>query len=154
MADDDLTKSVTVKRSAKKKSGYTVGRQDDFYYVAEAPAKARVKPGDRVVGINGITSDEFIDEDDANDLIESIRIVVVPKDKLEEYDELHGEDDDDEEEFEEYDRSKKRGGPGAVPIPAGGGRPKVCKKFKLSFCLFLVVIQDNSDVLVDLCCCG
>lgn len=130
-ADDDLTKTVTVKRSSKKKSSYTIGEQDGYYYVAECPNKARVRPGDRIMGVNGINSDEFMDEDDANDLIDSIRITVVPQDKLDEYDELHGgdeedmeEDDDEEEEYEEYDRDRSKkglgGGGGAAPVPVGG----------------------------------
>ena len=123
---DDLTRSVTVKRTAKKKSGYTVSEQNGVYYVSEAPAKARVTPGDKVVGINGIRSDDFLDEDDANDLIESIRIVVIPEDKIEEYDDAAAaaeaaenggddEDSDDEEQYEEYDRRSK-------PKGAGSGR--------------------------------
>ena len=108
---EDLTKTLTVKRSAKKKSGYTVSEEDSVYHLEKAPAKARVNPGDRVVGINGIPADEFLGEDDANDLIESIRIVVVPKDKLDEYDGIKQDDlDDDEEEeeedYEEYDRTR------------------------------------------------
>lgn len=99
----DLTKAVTVKRNAKKKSGYIVSEQEGYYYVKEAPAKARVNPGDKVVGINGIKADEFLDEDDANNLIESIRIVVIPQDKIEEYDNAKGAADE-EEQYEEYDR--------------------------------------------------
>jgi len=125
---EDLTKSVTVKRSAKKKSGYVVGEQDGYYYLSETPAKARVKPGDRIMGINGIAAEEFLDEDDANDLIESIRITVVPQANIEEYDELYGggaeeQDDDDEEEedYEEYDRDRNRG---KQTVPAGGGVPR------------------------------
>ena len=108
---EDLTKTLTVKRSTKKKSGYTVSEKDSVYYLENAPTKARVNPGDQVLGINGIPADEFLDEDDANDLIESIRIVVVPKDKLDEYDGIKQDDlDDDEEEeeedYEEYDRTR------------------------------------------------
>ena len=111
---EELTKSCTVKRKSKKKSGYTVSEDDGVYYLENAPTKARVNPGDIVVGINGIPVDEFLDVDDANDLIESIRIVVVPKDKLDEYDGVQKDDDDDdddddeEEDYEEYDRSRKK----------------------------------------------
>jgi hypothetical protein len=130
--ENNLTKTVTVKRSGKKKSSYTVGEQDGYYYVAECPNKARVRPGDRIIGINGISSDEFMDEDDANDLIESIRITVVPQDKLEEYDELHGGGGDDEEkESGEIDREESSKFNCVAPIPVqniGGdedGGPKV-----------------------------
>lgn len=138
MPDDEennLTKTVTVKRSGKKKSSYTVGEQDGYYYVAECPNKARVRPGDRIIGINGISSDEFMDEDDANDLIESIRITVVPQDKLQEYDELHGGvcGDDEEEESEEVHLEDCSKVGSIVPVPGqrGGGNdddggPKVC----------------------------
>lgn len=109
MTDEDLTKTVTVKRSAKKKSGYTVAEQEGYYYMAETPAKARVTPGDKVVGINGIKAEEFLDENDANDLIESIRIVVVPKDNFEEYDERHaGERNETQEDVgQDEDKNEK-----------------------------------------------
>jgi DNA-directed RNA polymerase subunit RPC12/RpoP len=85
----DLTETLLLKRSTKKKSGYSVSEEDSVYYVGETPSKARVSLGDRVVGINGISADDFLDEDDANGLIESIRIVVVPKDKIDEYDRIY-----------------------------------------------------------------
>ena len=113
---EDLTKAVTVKRNAKKKSGYTVSEQEGYYYVKESPAKARVNPGDKVVGINGIKADEFLDEEDANNLIESIRIVVIPQDKIEEYDNVKGTVEE-EEHYEEYDR---RNQPKAMPQPSNG----------------------------------
>jgi hypothetical protein len=116
----DLTKAVTVKRNAKKKSGYIVSEQDGYYYLQEAPAKARVTPGDKVVGINGIKAEEFLDEDDANNLIECIRIVVIPQDKIEEYDNQGVEDD--EEQYEEYDRrNQPKGAANATPDGARGG---------------------------------
>jgi predicted metalloprotease with PDZ domain len=131
----DLTKAVIVKRNAKKKSGYTVAEQEGYYYLKEAPAKARVTPGDKVVGINGIKAEEFLDEDDANNLIESIRIVVIPQDKIEEYDNKKGVEDE-EEQYEEYDR---RNQPRAAPqvasstansVPGKEG-PVVSPKFVL-----------------------
>jgi len=119
MTDDDLTKTLLLKRSSKKKSGYSVAEDDDGYYVEKAPSKARVNPGDKVVGINGIPSDEFLDEDDANGLIESVRLVVVPKDKLDEYDRVYHGDDvvDDDEDYEEYDRSRDRRSRGMKAVP-------------------------------------
>lgn len=115
--EDNLTKTVTVKRSGKKKASYTVGEQDGYYYVAECPNKARVRPGDRIVGINGISSDEFMDEDDANDLIESIRITVVPQDMLDEYDKLHGTAAKEEEDTEEFEREESNKNNSIVPVP-------------------------------------
>lgn len=125
MSSEDFTKTVVLKRNAKKKSGYTIVEQDGEYFVQAVPAKARVNEGDKVVGINGIGCDEFVDEDDANDLIESIRIVVVPEDQIADYDaareaEEEGEVKDEEssdEEFEVVERPKikskgKKGAPG------------------------------------------
>lgn len=105
---EDLTKTLLLKRSTKKKSGYLVAEEDNGYYLETAPSKARVNSGDRVVGINGIPAEEFLDADDANGLIESIRIVVVPKDKVDEYDRVYQADDivEDEEDYEEYDRAR------------------------------------------------
>lgn len=105
----DITKTLLLKRSTKKKSGYSVSEEDSGYYLGKTPSNARVNPGDRVVGINGISADEFLDEDDANGLIDSIKIVVVPKDKLDEYDGTFEGDDiieDDDEAYEEYDRTR------------------------------------------------
>jgi len=112
-----LTKTLLLKRNTKKKSGYTVAEEDSGYYLENTPSKARVNPGDRIVGINGIPAEEFLDEDDANGLIESIRIVVVPKNKIDEYDHVNGRDTDgsDDEDYEEYDRSR-----GAAAIPRRG----------------------------------
>jgi len=117
---EDLTKTLLLKRSTKKKSGYLVSEEESGYYLETAPSKARVNPGDRVVGINGIPADEFLDEDDANGLMESIRIVVVPKDKLDEYDEIYQGDDIVEDDiYEEYDRNRsvkpKSNGLKAIP---------------------------------------
>jgi hypothetical protein len=117
---EEHTRSVTVKRTAKKKSGYKLSEEDGEYFIAEAPPKARVNVGDKVVGVNGIKADEFADDDDANDLIESIRIVAVPEDEIEEYEaakeaEGNAQESDEEEEsdveevYEEYDRSKAKG---------------------------------------------
>lgn len=111
MSSEDFTKAVVLKRSAKKKSGYTIVGKEGEYFVQETPAKARVNEGDKVVGINGITSDEFVDEDDANDLIESIRIVVVPEDKIKEYEaakeaEEGAGDESSEDEYEEVVRPR------------------------------------------------
>lgn len=105
---NDLTKTLLLKRSTKKKSGCSVAEEDSGYFLETAPEKTRVNPGDRVVGINGIPADEFLDEDDANGLIESIRIVVVPKENLDEYDRIYQGEEivEDEEDYEEYDRAR------------------------------------------------
>jgi len=137
MSSEDLTKTVVLKRSAKKKSGYTIVEKDGEYFVEAVPAKARVNEGDKVVGINGIVSDEFVDVDDANDLIESIRIVVVPEDQIADYEaakeaeeagEAKGEESSDEE-FEEVER------------PRGGSKAKKAAPVSES----ALVVRDNND---------
>lgn len=122
---EELTRTLTVKRTSKKKSGYSVQEEGSEYFLATAPDKARVSPGDKIVGINGISVDQFHDEDDANDLIESIRIVVVPRENLDKYDGImqrggiEEKEEDDDEEYEEYDRTRGRG-PAAVGTAAVG----------------------------------
>jgi DNA-directed RNA polymerase subunit RPC12/RpoP len=120
---EEHTKAVTVKRKANKKSGYTLKEKEGSYYVADAPARARVNPGDEVVAINGIKSEEFIDEADANELIECIRIVVIPEAELEEYDkkkqaEEGKETQDEEEEDEEEEDEEEEAAPPPPPKKA------------------------------------
>ena len=107
---EDLTNTLLLKRNTKKKSGYSVAEEGGGYVLESTPSKARVRSGDRVVRINGIPAEEFLGEEDANGLIESIRIVVIPKEKLDEYDDLNKgrgmvDSETDEEDYEEYDRS-------------------------------------------------
>jgi predicted metalloprotease with PDZ domain len=85
MSSEDFTRAVTVKRNTKKKSGYTVSGSDGEYCMGAVPDKARVNVGDRITGINGIKAEEFTNEDDANQLIDSIRLVVVPADEIADY---------------------------------------------------------------------
>ena len=85
MPSEDFTRAVTVKRNTKKKSGYTVTQTDGEYVMGAVPDKARVNVGDKIVAINGITSDEFADEEDANELMDSIRLVVVPAAEIADY---------------------------------------------------------------------
>lgn len=85
MPSEDFTRTVTVKRSAKKKAGYTVTEENGEYFVGGVPDKPRVNVGDRIVGINGIPAEDFEDEEDANVLINSIRLVVVPADEISDY---------------------------------------------------------------------
>lgn len=85
MSSEDFTRAVTVKRNTKKKSGYSIAKSDDGYYMEAVPDKARVNIGDIIVGINGVKAEDFADEEDANELLESIRLVVVPADEIEDY---------------------------------------------------------------------
>jgi hypothetical protein len=131
---EDYIKYVTVKRQAKKKSGYSVEERDGEYFVSEAPARARVNVGDKIVTINGITDEEFTDEDDANDLIESMRIVVIPADEIDEYDAAVNAEDGEEEEEEEEKEESQNVSPPVSPKKRGKGKadsaPKDKKKKK------------------------
>ncbi|CAJ1900179.1 unnamed protein product [Cylindrotheca closterium] len=146
MSSEDYTKTVVLKRSAKKKSGYAIVEKEGEYFVDAIPPKARVNEGDKVVGINGITSDEFVDEDDANDLIESIRIVVVPEDQIADYEaakeaedagEVAGEESS-EEEYEEVQRPRGKGKKKAAPAAAAGPTPESA-----------LVVRDEEDEEAD-----
>ena len=133
---DDHIKYVTVKRSVKKKSGYSVEERDGEYFVSEAPAKARVNVGDKIVTINGITDEEFTDEDDANGLIESIRIVVIPADEVDAYDAAVNAEggEEEEEEGEEEEEEEENVSPPVSPKNRDKGKaasnPKDNKKKK------------------------
>eukprot|EP00536_Pseudo-nitzschia_multiseries_P012154 jgi/Psemu1/31075/gm1.31075_g len=141
----DLTQTHVIKRSTKKKSGYTVAEDGGGYVLEAAPARARVAPGDKIIAINGIPADDFEDEDNANDLIESLRIVVVPRDKLDEYDGIAGDGGDDgdesEEEPEEPIRSRGKKAPRAK---AKGGRAKRPVIFHCEHCGV-----NNEDLRMD-----
>ena len=90
---EKLTKPVTVKTKAKKKSGYEVEEFDGKYIVSKHPPRARVNEGDKIVSINGVPATDFKNEKAANDLIESVQLVVVPKADLDEYDRLKAKED-------------------------------------------------------------
>ena len=83
---DEHTENVTVKRKTKKKSGYVVREEDREYYISEVPPKARVNIDDKIVSINGVKKNQFADEHEANELIESVHLVIVPQAEIEEYD--------------------------------------------------------------------
>ena len=98
---DQHTQSVTVKRKTKKKSGYIVRCDQDEgdvneYYIDEVPPKARVNVDDKIVAINGVRKDDFADEHEANELIESVQLVIVPQAELEEYDRKKALEDGDD----------------------------------------------------------
>lgn len=95
MPSEDYTRAVTVKRNTKKKSGYTVAESDGEYFIGAVPDKARVNIGDKVAGINGIKAEEFADEEDANELMDSIRLVVVPAAEIDDFEAAKAEEDGD-----------------------------------------------------------
>ena len=85
---EDLTKTVVVKRRGKSNSCYIVEEGDggDYFLAAVPEEKAKLNEGDQIVSINGIAAHDFVDAGDANALIESIRIKVVPNDDIEAFD--------------------------------------------------------------------
>ena len=85
MPSEDFTRAISVKRATKKKSGYVVVENEGEFLVGDVPDKARVNVGDRIVGINGVRAEHIEDEEEANDLVNRIRLVVVPVSEIEEY---------------------------------------------------------------------
>jgi hypothetical protein len=106
---EEHTKIISVKRKGTKKSGYEVSGKGSSYKVSKAPPRARVAPGDKIVSINGVGSDDIADADEANDLIESCQLVVVPKDELDEYDRLKAEEEAAEESDGDLEETVRRG---------------------------------------------
>jgi hypothetical protein len=106
---EEHTKIISVKRKGAKKSGYEVSGKGSSYVVSKAPPRARVAPGDKIVSINGVGSDDFADADEANDLIESCQLVVVPKVELDEYDRLKAEEEAAEESEGDLEETVRRG---------------------------------------------
>jgi len=96
MTSEDFTRTVTVKRTTKKKSGYVVLENEGNFLVGDVPDKARVNVGDRIVGINGVRVEHIDDEEEANALMNSIRLVVVPVNEIEEYDAAKSAEESDQ----------------------------------------------------------
>ena len=119
----DETVRVQIKRPAKKKVGYEVElRKDGFYYgrlnirlisweidhcshllwpaVTATPSKkSSIKPGDRVLEINGVPYTAFKTEKAANELFEKLVLDIIPADDDEE-DEEEDEEDSDEDDLD------------------------------------------------------
>lgn len=94
---DDIV-NVTIKRRSNKKPGFEVEKreEDGFYYITKVPKSCtEIAVGDRVLEINGTTYKNFKSQKDANDLVDSFQLDVVPV-------------DDDEEEYEEVNRSRSK----------------------------------------------
>ena len=68
--------NVTVNRKSKKKPGFEVEqRSDGFFYIIKVPKNCtKISVGDRVLEINGTSAEEFKSEENANDLVDSLRI--------------------------------------------------------------------------------
>jgi len=104
VASFDNLINVTIKRKSKKKAGFEVERRDDgFYYIIKVPKNCtKIGVGDRVLEINGTMHENFKNQMNANDLVDSFRLEVVPVDDDED------EGDDSEEEYEESNRSRSK----------------------------------------------
>lgn len=112
--DDDGHMVVTIKRNSKKKAGFEVEkRRDGFYYITKVPKNCKkIGVGDRVLEINGTIHEEFKNQKNANDLVDSIRLEVAQDDH-----DHDDEDDESEEEYEEVDRSRAAGRNGNKRAP-------------------------------------
>ena len=68
--------NVTVNRKSKKKPGFEVEqRSDGFYYITKIPKNCtKISVGDRVLEINGTSSEDFKSQENANDLVDTLRI--------------------------------------------------------------------------------
>jgi len=106
--------NLTIKRKSNKKAGFEVEQQEDgFYYISKVPKNCKkIGVGDRVLEINGTMHSDFKSAANANDLVDSFRLEVVPIDDDDE------DEDESDEEYEEMDRSgsKSRRIPVTDPI--------------------------------------
>jgi len=100
--------NVTIKRKSSRKAGFEVEQAEDgFYYITKVPPKCtKIGIGDRVLEINGTMHDDFKSQNNANALVDSFRLEVLPFDTA-------ADDDDDqsdqsEDEYEELDRSESK----------------------------------------------
>mmetsp|Transcript_25464 Transcript_25464/g.70126 ORF Transcript_25464/g.70126 Transcript_25464/m.70126 type:complete len:343 (-) Transcript_25464:700-1728(-) len=101
--------NVVIKRKSKKTLGFEVEKreEDGFYYITKVPPNCKtVGVGDRVLEINGTTHLNFKNEKNANSLVESIRLDVVPADSDESDDEESESESD--EEYEEVSKLKNK----------------------------------------------
>ena len=77
MAADEHV-NVTIQRKSKKKAGFEVERRKDgFYYITRVPKSCtKIGVGDRVLEINGTMHQDFKNQTNANDLVDSFRLHV------------------------------------------------------------------------------
>lgn len=112
--------NVTIKRKSKKKAGFEVEKreEDGFYYITKVPKNCtKIGVGDRVLEINGTMHKDFKSQTNANDLVDTLRLEVVP------VDDDDSQEDDSEEEYEVINRSgSKARNPPPMPFPEVDGR--------------------------------
>lgn len=95
---------ITIKRHSKKKAGFEVERRvaDGFYYVTKVPKNCKgIQVGDRVLEINGTKHLDFKNQENANALIDTFKMEVIPVDN-------GSEGYESEENYEELVRSGQR----------------------------------------------
>jgi nucleoside-triphosphatase THEP1 len=94
MSGDADAMRVQVKRSSKKKVVYEIEKRDDghYYFVSVPSKKSSIKPGDRLVEVNGVKESDFKSVKKATTLFDTLVIDVVPIDDEE------SEDEESEEE--------------------------------------------------------
>lgn len=117
MSDDgssDGQINVTIKRKSAKKAGFEVEKreEDGFYYITKVPKNCKkIGVGDRVLEINGTLHGDFKSQTNANDLVNSFRLEVVPVDDDDDDDEEEGDDSVEEYEVVNHSRSKTHKNP-------------------------------------------
>lgn len=95
MSDEEPeTLRIQVKRNPKKKAAFEVEQRDDgYYYITAVPSKkSSIKPGDRLIEVNGVKDADFKSAKRAKELFDTLIIDVIPND-----------DDESAEESEESD---------------------------------------------------
>jgi len=122
MSDDgssDGQINVTIKRKSAKKAGFEVEKreEDGFYYITKVPQNCKkIGVGDRVLEINGTLHADFKSQTNANDLVNSFRLEVVPVDDDDDDDEEEGDDSVEEYELVNHSSSKTHKIPRAAPM--------------------------------------
>jgi predicted metalloprotease with PDZ domain len=90
------TMRIQVKRNPKKKAAFEVELRDDgYYYITSVPSKkSSIRPGDRLIEVNGVKDADFKNAKRAKELFDTLIIDIVPNDAEE------PEEESDEEESE------------------------------------------------------
>eukprot|EP00980_Cylindrotheca_fusiformis_P008623 scaffold1830_cov117-Cylindrotheca_fusiformis.AAC.22 len=86
MSDDEPeTLRIQVKRNPKKKAAFEVEqRSDGYFYITSVPSKkSSIKPGDRLIEVNGVKSADFKNAKRALELFDTLIIDVIPNDEEE-----------------------------------------------------------------------
>ena len=95
---------IQVKRGVKnKKPAFEIEKRDDgYYYITSVAAKkSSIKPGDRLIEINGVKDKDFKDVEKVQGLFDMLIMDIVPNDESEEESEEEEESGEVESEEDE-----------------------------------------------------